>query len=266
MNANHTGTPATEAQAGAMLAAKPEIIDIDGVKVFVTPEGMYRVMDELLKAPIRKTGFQSLRDLKSFLAFAKAKTLNAAEIFLTAEGAIQARLTLDADTFGQYGAFYNPVPSQSFRDWTKADGEKMDQTEFALFIERHIDDIHPGENLPSAGDLLTFCSAIEDKRTVTFKKSVSLQDGRVELTYAEKTSDAAEQKMQLFREFQIALRPYLDRDATYAVRAALRFRIRDGAISFWYELKGLEAVREQIRSDIRKELEASGLPVYLADI
>ena len=129
-----------------------------------------------------------------------------------------------------------------------------------------VQDIHPGENLPSASDLLTFCSAIEDKRTVTFKKSVSLQDGRVELTYAEKTSDAAEQKMQLFREFQIALRPYLDRDATYAVRAALRFRIRDGAISFWYELKGLEAVREQIRSDIRKELEASGLPVYLADI
>lgn len=258
----------TEAQAGAMLAAKPEIVEVDGVRLLVTPDGGCKVIKDLLKSPIRPEGFVVLRDMPSILAYAAAKASKeaGAEIRLQATGDIKAQLIVDAATFGQYGAFYVPVPSQSYLDWTEKDGCQMDQASFALFIERHIDDIHAAEKMPSASDLLTFCSAIEDSRRITFKKSVSLQDGRVELVYAEKASDAQEQKMQLFREFQIALRPYLDRDSAYAVTASLRYRIRDGQITFWYELKGLEAVREKIRADIRMELEGSHLPVYLADI
>ena len=48
----------------------------------------------------------------------------------------------------------------------------MDQAEFALFIERHIDDIHPAEGMPSATDIFTFCSTVEDAKRVEFKKSV----------------------------------------------------------------------------------------------
>lgn len=265
MNATTTSNPSTEAQAGAMLAAKPEIKDVNGACVLVTPDGQFKIIESLMTKPVRKTGFVAMRHIESFINFAKNHKTDGSEIRVSAEGDVGAMLILDADGFSEWGATYAPVLSQSFKDWTSRSGIKLGQEEFALFLEQHIDDIHSTEGMPSAGDLLTFCSAIEDKRQVTFKKSVSLQDGRVDLVFSEKASDAQEQRLNLFREFQLALRPFLDRKSTYAVTASLRFRIRDGEITFWYELKGLEAITEKIRSEIKTELEASGLPVYMAN-
>lgn len=256
----------TEAQAVADLAAKPEVKDIDGVKFLVTPDGRCEVITQLLKKPLRQTGSVDLRDVSSFLAYAKAKAQKGSEIRLRAEGDIRARLIIDEDGWGEWIADYVPVTTESYDAWTDNNGQAMDQLKFAAFIESHIDDIHEAEGFPKSTDLLTFCSHLEDNRKVSFKKSVSLQDGRVELIYAEKASDAQEQKMQMYRHFQLALRPYLDRESTYAITANLRYRIRNEEIVFWYELKGLEAVKEKIRADIRKELEASNLPVYLADL
>ena len=258
--------PSTEAQAVAMLTAKPEIVDINGAKVLINPNGESKILLDLMEKPLRMKGFPMLRDIDSFVRYAKAKAEAGSEIFLSADGCIGAKLYIDAAGFRQFGALYRPVETKSFEDWIAKSGQKATQEEFATFIERHIDDIHSGEGMPTAADLLTFCSTIEDKRQVTFKKSVSLQDGRVELVFAEKTSDAQEQKLKLFREFQLALRPYQDDQTAYAVTAALRFRIHDGQITFWYELKGLEAILEKIRAEIKTKLEASGLPVYLADV
>lgn len=266
MNATYTGNPTTEAQAGAMLAAKPEIIERDGVPIFVTPNGQMEIVEPLLTKPVRNKGFVSLRDIGSFLSYADAKKEAGSEILLQAEGDIEAKLLINADTFRDFGALYVPVMSTSFKDWMGHDQERMDQEEFALFVERHIDDIHSEDGMPSAGDLLTFCSSIEDNRQVNFKKSVSLQDGRVELVYTEKSSDTQEQRLKLFRQFKLALRPYMDHGGYYPITANLKFRIRDGQITFWYELKELETLREQIRNDIRSELTASNLPVYLADL
>lgn len=257
----------TEAQAIAAIAAGPDVIEVDGLPLLVTPDGKCEVVQELLKKPVRKVGFDvRLRHITSFIDFTKSHAVEGTEIMLGATGDIAARAVIDAATFREYGAIYVPAQTQSFKDWLQMNGDKMDQAEFALFIERHIDDIHPAEGMPSATDILTFCSTVEDAKRVEFKKSVSLQDGRVELIYAEKSDEAREQKLALFREFSLALRPFLDRDQAYAITASLRFRIKDGQIVFWYELKGIEALMEKLRADIKTDLEATGLPVYLADI
>lgn len=257
----------TEAQAIAAITARSELVQLGEIPVLVNPDGCYRIIEPLLKKPLRNTGYNvTLRHADSFKAFTKAHAVEGSEIMFSANGEIKARLDIDAATFREYGALYVPAKTQSFKDWLEVNCTKMDQAEFALFIERHIDDIHPAEGMPSATDILTFCSTVEDAKRVEFKKSVSLQDGRVELIYAEKTDEAREQKLALFREFSLALRPFLDRDQAYAITASLRFRIKDGQIVFWYELKGIEALMEKLRADIKTDLEATGLPVYLADI
>lgn len=256
----------TEAYAGAALAAKPTIEEINGAQVLVNPDGSARVLEELMLKPVRQSGWTILRDIDSFKRFTAAKAKEGSEVHVKAEGEVSARLIINADGWADFGAVYQPVFTQSFKDWTEKDGEKFGQEDFAAFIEKHIDDIHGGDGMPTSADLLSFCSAIEDKRQVSFKRSVSTQDGRVNLVYEDKVSDAQEKKLSLFREFKVALRPRMDSATSYAITAALRFRIRDGEITFWYELKGIEELLEQDRKTIKTELETTGVPVYLADI
>ena len=262
----------TEAQAVAELTARPEIINSDRIErapVIVMPNGSYRIIEEMLEKPLRRTGYITIRNLEDFITYTTLceKDISCSEILISAEGPIEARLDINADGFRDFGARYKPVFTKSFDDWVNANETSMSQEGFALFIEKHIDDIHPAEGMPSAAELLTFCSTVEDSKRVDFKKSVSLQDGRVELIYQKRSDDAREQRLSLFRQFSLALRPFVDRERTYAVTASLRFRIRDGQITFWYELKALDELMEKLRSDIRQEmLSRMGVPVYLADL
>ena len=47
----------TEAQAIAAIRSSPDVIEVDGLPLLVTPEGKCEVVQELLKKPVRKVGF-----------------------------------------------------------------------------------------------------------------------------------------------------------------------------------------------------------------
>lgn len=169
--------------------------------------------------------------------------------------------------------------SSEFVDWECVDGKDMRQLEFARFLDKHIHNIFVPEGTEkpvTAADLLKFVSCLSDIRKVTFKKSVNLDNGRVELNYVEE-DDQASGKVEMPRRFFIKLQPVRGYDAVYCFEVALRYQITDGTkLTFTLELRGLdlvfEAIRKDITDDIAKKIadavkagELPDIPVYYCE-
>lgn len=250
--------------------------DVNGVPFVITSDGRINPFDDrFMKERIRPRGFVEIGTVESFIAYANAHKIEGSEIALSASGAVRAILYIDAaSTFKDYGAKLEPACTQSFKDWLNCDRKKMDQADFAEFLEGHIQDIVAKrgdgtaiEGMPTGSEVLTFCSDLQDTRQVTFRKTVCLQNGMRSISYSEKDG-SDEGKLELFSAFSVSLAPYIETpDAAYIVKAALRYRINGGDLAFWYELASLEAVREKIRAEYRDRIaQETGLPVYLANI
>ena len=113
---------------------------------------------------------------------------------------------------------------------------------------------------------MTFVSNLSDVRKVEFKKSVNLDNGRVQLTYNELDADGALSEIQIPKDFWIQLQPIVGHKSVYKIKVALRYRIKDGTrLSFTLEMRDLqpllEAIREEIIADLKQKV--ATVPVFL---
>lgn len=80
--------------------------------------------------------------------------------------------------------------------------------------------------------------------------------GGVQMSFVQDDDAQTLQKMQVFDRFSIGLPVFWNGDA-YRVDARLRYRVRDGKLTFWFELirqdKVLEAAAQTLIEKLRKE-------------
>lgn len=162
-------------------------------------------------------------------------------------------------------ARYTPVFSQEWRTWVEQHKKSMSQADFATFIEDNRADIASGDGLPTGAQMLEMALNFEANQDMRFKSALRLQNGGVQMSFVQDDDQQTLANMQLFERFAIGIPVFWGGDA-YHIDARLRYRVREGKLTFWYELirreKILEDAAKTVVAKIRTE---TGNPFFFGN-
>lgn len=258
------GKPITHPGISAPITLLPQ-----GVKV--------QDLEHLLPAPTRIKQDIRVLDADTFIAYVNRFTSSAAAVFCNGpEGrtftAVLDYHQPDTPSWGNHVATYCCPISIEWGRWKAADRKRMNQADFAEFIEENIKDITTPDNTPKApnsADMLEISRTLEAKKNISFRQGTRLDNGQVQLTYNEEIDGRAGEAGQLSipEQFYIATKPFLGGDA-FCVPARFRYRITDGKLVMWFELVRPDKVLEEAYTTVRAKIQGSigDVPMYEATI
>ncbi|HFZ0441281.1 TPA: YfdQ family protein [Raoultella ornithinolytica] len=204
---------------------------------------------------------QRFRDARSVVFADKTKTRIVAVLDFHQDA--------DSPHWGMHKAVYDCPFSDEWKAWSAADGSKMNQIDFAEFLENNIQNIAPvGDNYsgPSGTELLEMVLAFQETRKVEFKSVKRLQDGTCQFQYSDDKSSSGNTKIP--EKISLAIAPFHN-GAAYQVDARIRYRLKDGQLILWYELiepkKIIEHAFQEIVTDMENQL-GEDLPIYEGSI
>ncbi len=221
--------------------------------------------------PARKSGTVKVNDVESFIeATTRHKDDNHTVIYAALQPAQFLAVINDhqdstrASQSGHDGARWRDhrvafplAHSNEWRAWLEKDGKTFaGQEEFAYFIENNLPDF----KTPEGGRMLDIALNFRAKQSVSYKGAARLQNGSVELNYQEITEGSAGPtgKFTIPEEFTISIPVWTGLDQKkYIVEARLRYRVKSGGISIWYDLNRPHKVIEQAFADTLHTIETS---------
>lgn len=234
----------------------PEAGDGDTPFAFV-PDGYKREsLENVLPAPTRKRANVTMNDADSFIAYInKHSGYNhvGIEVVSPANCALYADADFEAQTIKITGllddhggniadakwrdhrATFEPKSTVEWKRWNESDGKRMEQKQFAEFIEENLPDITAMEGMPSGSDMLRMATQFEMNSAKRFKSSLDLQSNGVAMTFVDEQDHETETKMNLFKKFALGIRVFIGGNA-YPLEARLKFKASQGVLQFWYEL------------------------------
>lgn len=258
-------------QTKAREARKPFALSAD---MNAVPDG-WKLEDteRLMQVPRRKKASVALADEEGFVAYLKRHgSLASCTIWCDAsyqQGKVGYTAIVndhDAASDGQqwrdHLATFVPEQSVEWKRWNAKNKTPMPQIEFATFIEDNLADIASVEGMPTGTAMLQMTTNLEITQDSRIKSAVRLQSGGVRVEYIDDADDATAKYMEVFDTFALGLPVFWNGDA-YQLQARLRYRLKEGKLSFWYELqrpdKALEDAAKTLTFRIRS---LSGFPMY----
>lgn len=168
-----------------------------------------------------------------------------------------------SDEFGGWKDFYSvyePKYSPEWKRWSASNKRTFSQIEFAEFIEENIMDIVQQDRSPSGHQLLEMALSFDSTQNMRFKSAIRLQNGAVEMNFIESDDDQTLTKMKMFEKISIGIPVFRNGDA-YRVDARVRYRVKEGKLTFCYELirkdKIFEEAAKTIITKIRTETDVN---------
>lgn len=256
------------AETVAKEARKPFPISNDATFIAV-PEGWKLEDTEKTElAPRRKRGKVATTDADSFIGYVNRHGSRLANTTIWCDANFTAGKVNFTAIINDHGdeehdpdwrdhlATFAPVFSDEWKRWNDTNKRSLGQTEFASFIEENLQNIASVEGSPSGAQMLEMALSFEANQDMRFKSAIRLQSGGVQMSFVQDDDSQTLSKMQMFDRFSIGLPVFWNGDA-YQLDARLRYRIRDGKLTFWFELirqdKVLEAstrtLIEKIKTD-----------------
>lgn len=195
-------------------------------------------LDDLRDWPIRIQQSTRHTTAQSFINYFRTYADEDSAIFIDEINHQSALAILDyhapaqAD-WKQHTAVFDLVKTPEWETWLQHNKKPKTQAEFGAFIEDNLPDIVA----PTGAEMLEIALGIQAKTEVKFSSGIRLDNGQTQLTYNETIDGAAGAKGQLKipEKFSIGLKLFRG-DAPYQLDARLRYRIKDGNLSIWYEL------------------------------
>lgn len=195
-------------------------------------------LERLQDRPRRARGTVTVTETASFIAYFNAFKSKASRIFADRDapavtGILDYHDGPEAPAWGEHRVVYRPPLSEEWTAWRGADGKKMSQADFALFLEENGCDVRQ----PDAATLLEVARKLSATKKVAFTSGQHLADGSVQFTYHEEAdaTAGAKRSLKVPEEFVIGV-PVFFNGAPYAVTAKLRYRIKEGLLVMWYDL------------------------------
>ncbi|KCX62654.1 DUF2303 family protein [Acinetobacter pittii] len=232
----------------------------DVLPFIVVPHGSeVHPFKELLARPINLEQSVSLNTAKDFIAYVTRYADKNSLVFVDVlEGKFKAVLDyheVEKETntgavlsprHGKHIARFVAEKTPEFKKIEDKSGEKFSQTNFALFLE----DVMPYINQPDAAVLYEIVQTLNAKTNVDFKSGIRTDNGQVQLTYNETIEARAGTAGNLTIPEQIVFGIQVHRGGNhYALPARFRYRIKEGVITFWYDLDQLEKAIEKSMED-----------------
>lgn len=233
-------------------------------------------IEKTLATPNRKKGKVALTEADSFIEYVKrhgeAKT---ATVWCDADytkGAVKLTAILNDHGAGQEDqawrdnlATFSPVFSEEWRRWFGKDATPFSQTDFAVFIEDNLKDIAGVEGSPSGAQMLEMSLCFEANQELRFKSAIRLQNGAVQMSFAENDDAQTLQKMQMFDRFSLGI-PVFWNGEPYQIDARLRYRAKDGKVVFWFELiRSDKTLEDATKTLIEKIKTGTEMPFFFGN-
>lgn len=248
------------AELGAALAPSSVPAALDGhIPYLVAPAG-YTVHDleHLLPTPTRKRADVTVSDSDSFIAYTK-KHGSLAECVIYAELNTEAyRFTMvgvlddhpeEGAAWRQHTCTFAPALSVEWKRWTSSNKRAMTQAEFATWLEDNMGDIAGQDGMPTGAQMLQMAIGFERTADKRLKSRINLQSGGTRFEYVDDEDKDTRTAMDVFQRFAIGI-PVLDGSKfAYPVEARLKYRERDGKVSFWFEMIRPDKVFKQAVHD-----------------
>lgn len=241
----------------------------ENAPVLILPEGLKAqsikpLIDEWRTCPERRKGTATLGDLDSFIAHAN-RFKDAGSALFANQDPRHPSLTAVLDyhprgdaspRFGQHRGLY-PFPlSEEWTAWTANASKPMDQATFAEFIESRITDVaaptEAGGSAKKLSDAIA-CSFASPSKLLELSRGLTvrvgarianhqnLSTGEAQLTYQSEHQDEKGQPLKVPGAFLLALSVFRSGEL-YQVAARLRYRVREAAITWSYELYRIDRI------------------------
>lgn len=222
---------------------------------------------EYQDAPDRRTGTATMTDLPSFIAHVNRFSDIDSAVFvdrsptspsLTAVLDYHRQTHAGAPRFGKHRTRYAFPLSEAWKAWKKQNGEAMSQGDLAVFLEDRIQDIADpanagthardfasrlGVTLAPASRLLELSKGLEIHVGQRVVNKVSIASGEASISFEESHKDGSYGPLKIPSAFVIGV-PCFQLGEVYEIPVRLRYRVKDGAITWSYELSRVDEVFE----------------------
>lgn len=279
---NNCKLETSETQAIIDLASQINPVEIasqEHIKRIALPPGwsVHEKDDEKLRAiPYRKKGKVVLSDQDSFIEYInRHKIPDSTTIFCEADYR-SSKISFDciindhsphtpdqdSQMWRDFTATYTPLFSEEWNRWTGGHKRQFSQIEFATFIEENLADVASAEGFPSGKDLFEMAVSFETNQDLRLKSHIRLQSGGVNFHYVENDDDQTLKKMTMFERIAIGI-PVFWNGNGYQITARLRYRVREGKATFWYELVRQDKVIEDATKTLIEKIKTeTGVPLF----
>lgn len=209
--------------------------------------------------PNHPKGLVKLRDAASFIRYYIDHATSDSRVFCTQDPArflavfdeflADEELVSDQANWREFRADFTVPASREWLLWNASNRKAMNQKEFAEFLQDNLPDI----TVPSGAELYEIALNFEAQQSGSFISSQRLQDGSHNMTFRADNSGGTV-RLPEYIALQI---PVFENEAPRDLRARLRYRAKDQALTLWYELerphKVLEAAFLETRERIASE-------------
>ena len=231
---------------------------------------------KLLSAPRRKIAKVRLHDAGSFIDYTKRHgSMTDSTIWCIADykaGKVGFTAILNdhgeeesQPAFRDHRATFSPEFSEEWNRWTGKNKQPFNQAAFAEYIEENLKDIASVDGSPTGSQMLEMALAFEANQDMKFKSAIRLQNGGVQMAFTQDDDAGTLAKMSAFDRFTVGFPVFWNGDA-YRIDARLRYRVREGKLTFWFELIRqdliLEAATQTLIALIR---EKTGNPFFFGE-
>ena len=260
----------TEAEVIASLArtaSAPKVVDPNDYPAFVITNDDQNVesLERLLPSPSRIRQRVMIDDVTSFIDYLNTFKDEHSRVFVSlAEEQVVAVVDYHdrvKPRWGDHVAVLRLRKSIPWDAWTKIHNADLSQVRFAEFLEDNSGSIVK----PKAAEVVEMARTFSAKTDVAFSSAVRLENGDVQLAFAEKTAASAGKRgnIEIPTQLELKVCPFEgSNEETVIVR--MRYRINDGVLTFKLTIARREelerAVLDSIAAQVRK---ATNLPVHI---
>lgn len=169
----------------------------------------------------------------------KASTLIADLSTSTVRGIIDHSQEEGGARYHDHLATFQAKHSPEWLLWVGSNGKKMDQVQFAQFIEDNAPDV----GTPSATQLYEMALKFEAVKTGDFKSAIRLDNGSATIGYKDETvGTAGGGTIAIPKEFGLLIPIYQGQEKE-SVTARFRYRLNGGELTLWYDLLRIENIK-----------------------
>lgn len=228
-------------------------------------------LEKFLDHPIRAKQTVSVEDADSFVSYFTRFKISSSVVFAKQGRATDRQFSVvgvldyhgDAPGHTEHRVTYTPPFSEEWARWRGKDGQRMAQTDFALFVEENSLDIVDSK----AAVMVEVSQSLRAKKSVEFVSDQRLSDGSVQFTYNEDVKGTAGRgNVKVPEKFCIGV-PIFFNGPAYKITAHLRYRIDGGKLAVWYDLHRAEYVEQDAFNEIVEKVQkGTGAPMFRGSI
>lgn len=131
---------------------------------------------------------------------------------------------------------FTPKLSVEWTRWLSKNKQVMNQGDFATWLEDNLPDIATVPGMPTGTEILAMALGFEANSDKRLHSKINLQSGGVQFNFVEDETKDTRTAMKVFERFTVGIPVFDGSVGGFPIEARLKYRQKDNALNFWYEL------------------------------